>query len=87
MNGPKPFHSKRKVHWVVEFIREERTRQGLTQLELSEKIGARSRGGISNYESGYYTTRAIFVLDRMLTALGFELHIRRLRDKNGKRPL
>lgn len=71
-------HSARKVHWIVDFIRRERVQQKLSQDELGRALG-HSRGGhhLSNYESGYYSIRVVFALERILNALGHELHIRR----------
>ena len=71
-------HSTHKVHWIVDFIRRERVQQKLSQDALGRSLGSTIRGHhISNYECGYYSTRTLFSLERILNALGHELHIRR----------
>ena len=77
MNGPKPHHSKHKVHWIMDFAREERVRQGLTQTDFSETIEF-TMGHLSNYETGYYTVRAIYAVERILNGLGYHLRIHKI---------
>lgn len=71
-----PFHGTLRVHWIPDFIRQERVRQGLTLVALSEKLGMANRH-LSNYETGHYSIRAVHTLERILAALGYELHIRK----------
>lgn len=69
-------HSVHKVHWIVDFIRRERVEQKLSQRTLSRKAGDNNRN-VSNYECGYYSAGSVFALERIINALGHELHIRR----------
>lgn len=71
-----PFHCTYRVHWIADFARRERVRQGLTQVVLSKKIGFPSKH-LSGYETGFYTIRAVYALERVLDGLGYELHIRK----------
>lgn len=72
--GRKPGHSNKKVHWIVDFIRQERVRQGLSQETLGRRIGE-GHQNISSYEAGYYGIRAVLTVERILNALGYELRI------------
>jgi hypothetical protein len=36
---------------------------------------------ISNYEAGYYGIRAVFAVERILAALGYELHIQEKQNR------
>lgn len=76
-------HSSNRVHWIPDFIRRERVRQGLTLSTLAYKVNARA-SHISNYETGCYSIRAVLMLERILAALGYELHIRKKDSTNGK---
>ena len=69
-----PSHSTNKVHWIPEFIREERVRQGLPQKDLGRKLGFQANH-ITHYETGYYTIRAVYALEKILHELGYELRI------------
>lgn len=76
-----PSHSTNKVHWIPRSIREERVKQGLTQRALGKKLGFDARH-IANYETGYYTIRAIYALEKILYTLGYELRIHRRTEMN-----
>lgn len=79
--GPSPFHSTNKVHWIAEFIRKERVRQYLTQTELGERVSSSAKY-ISSYETGYYSIRAVYALERIIHALGYELQIQKRTEMN-----
>jgi len=78
-------HGTQRVHWIAKFIREARVAQGFSQSELAAKCN-NCLGSVSNYETGYYSIRGLVALERYLSALGYELHIRRkLNDKTRDR--
>ncbi len=76
-----PFHSTNKVHWIPKFIREERVRQDLTLKEFGKELGLQA-SHIVNYETGYYTIRAVYTLEKILHALGYELQIHKRMKMN-----
>ena len=75
-----PFHGTHKVHWIPDFIRQERVQQGLTLVDLANKVGVLDRH-ISKYETGYFSIRAVFMLEKILAALGYELRIHKVFKK------
>ncbi len=80
-----PYHSTNKVHWIPEFIRKERVRQGLTQRVLADNLGSPDTL-IAKYENGALSIRAVLALEKILHALGYELRIhKRLRGRRGQR--
>lgn len=72
-------HSTKKVHWIIEFMREERVRQGLTQEEVCQNIVGHPQNSLSNYETGHYSLRTIFALEQILGALGYKLYIEKIK--------
>ena len=76
-----PYHSNNKVHWIPKFIREERVRQDLTHGVLGKELGFHTRH-IANYETGHYSIRAIYALEKILHALGYELRIHKRIEMN-----
>ncbi len=67
-------HSTHPAHWIVEFIREERVRQQITQGALSLMVSP-SRSTVSNYECGYCSLIGVYTVERILAALGYRLSI------------
>lgn len=76
-----PYHSTNKVHWIPEFIRKERVRQGLTQKVLSDDLGLPDTL-IAKYETGALSIRAVLTLEKILHALGYELRIHKRIEMN-----
>ena len=75
MTSPKPSHSLNKVHWIPDFIRKERVRQGLTQTVLSKELEGFPARHIAKYETGVHSIPAVYALEKILHALGYELRI------------
>ena len=72
-------HSEHRVHWLPEFIRQERVKQGLSQRTLASRVGADAKS-VSNFETGYYTIGVVFAMERMLVVLGYTLTVQRKID-------
>lgn len=79
--GPGPFCSTKKAHWIPEFIRKERVKQGLAQAVLGKKLGMPA-SQVSNYETGHYSLRAIYTLESILEVLGYKLQIQKRTGMN-----
>jgi len=79
---PGPFHSTNKVHWIPDFIRKERVRQGLTQAALSKELGKFPARHIAKYETGVHSVPAVYALEKILYALGYELRIHKRIEMN-----
>lgn len=72
-------HSPNKVHWIMDFIRNERVRQELTQDALSVKTNM-CNSSVSGYETGHNSIRTIFAIERILNILGYKLKIERISE-------
>ena len=70
-------HNTTPVHWIAKFLREERVAQGKTQEQIS-KAANMPHGSVSNYETGYYSIRAVNTIERMLKVLGYKLYIKKI---------
>ena len=69
-------HSNAKVHWLIDFIRKERVRQGIPLVALSLSISP-CQSTMSNYERGAASLVSLRTLERALDVLGYKLHIRK----------
>ncbi len=69
-----PRHSENKVGFIIDFIRRERVKQGLSQLELADLAGV-STVTLSHYETGARPAVAVKIVERLLDVLDYELDI------------
>ena len=72
-------HSKHRVHWLPEFIRQERVKQGLSQRALANQAGGDAKS-VSNFKTGYYKIGVVFAMERILAVLGYALIVQRKID-------
>ncbi len=76
---PPVAHSKYKVHWVMDFLRAERVRQGLSQQTLAAKAEMFT-SALGQYETGRCSLPGLRKIERVLLALGYKLTIQKIKQ-------